>query len=42
LTFASRSRLQTGRAEDKARLLQFVEEAALDTSVFQAILRRNF
>jgi predicted DsbA family dithiol-disulfide isomerase len=33
--------LQTGRAKDKARLLQFVEEGALDAARFQAILRRH-
>jgi hypothetical protein len=33
--------LQTGRAKDKARLLQFVEEGALDIARFQAILRRH-
>jgi len=33
--------LQTGRAKDKARLLQFIEEGALDASRFQAILRRH-
>jgi hypothetical protein len=33
--------LQTGRAKDKARLLQFVEEGALDIGRFQAILRRH-
>ena len=33
--------LQTGRAKDKARLLQFIEEGALDTVVFQAILSRH-
>src|SRR5712671_3700412 len=32
--------LQTGRAKDKARLLQFIESAALDRSRFQAILSR--
>lgn len=30
--------LQTGRAKDKARLLQFVEEGALDESRFQQIV----
>ena len=30
--------LQTGRAKDQARLLQFIEAAALDTARFQAIL----
>lgn len=33
--------LQTGRAKDKARLLQFVEAGALDASRFQAILSRH-
>jgi hypothetical protein len=33
--------LQTGRAKDKARLLQFIEEGALDTQRFQAILVRH-
>jgi hypothetical protein len=33
--------LQTGRAKDKARLLQFVESAALDAGRFQAILARH-
>jgi hypothetical protein len=33
--------LQTGRAKDKARLLQFIEEGALDAGRFQAILRRH-
>lgn len=33
--------LQTGRAKDKARLLQFVEEGALDTARFQEIVRRH-
>lgn len=33
--------LQTGRAKDKARLLQFIEEGALDAGQFQAILRRH-
>lgn len=32
--------LQTGRAKDKARLLQFIEEGALDTERFQEIVRR--
>ena len=30
--------LQTGRAKDKARLLQFIESAALDATRFKAIL----
>jgi len=33
--------LQTGRAKDKARLLQFIEAAALDAARFQAILARH-
>jgi hypothetical protein len=33
--------LQTGRAKDKARLLQFVEEGALDAARFEAILARH-
>jgi hypothetical protein len=33
--------LQTGRAKDKARLLQFVEAGALDPARFQAILVRH-
>ncbi len=33
--------LQTGRAKDKARLLQFVEADALDTARFQDIVLRN-
>jgi hypothetical protein len=33
--------LQTGRAKDKARLLQFVEAGALDAVRFQAILARQ-
>ena len=33
--------LQTGRAKDKARLLQFVETGALDAARFQAILSRH-
>jgi len=33
--------LQTGRAKDKARLLQFIEEGALDTAHFQEIVRRH-
>ena len=31
--------LQTGRAKDKARLLQFIEEGALDTERFKEIIR---
>ena len=30
--------LQTGRARDKARLLQFIEAGTLDAARFQAIL----
>ncbi len=33
--------LQTGRAKDKARLLQFVEARVLDAARFQAILARH-
>ncbi len=33
--------LQTGRAKDKARLLQFIEEGALDDARFQEIVRRH-
>lgn len=33
--------LQTGRAKDKARLLQFIEANALSTGRFQAILARH-
>ena len=33
--------LQTGRAKDKARLLQFIESGALDAARFQAILARH-
>lgn len=33
--------LQTGRAKDKARLLQFVESGMLDHARFQAILSRH-
>jgi hypothetical protein len=33
--------LQTGRAKDKARLLQFVEAGVLDTSRFEAILIKH-
>jgi hypothetical protein len=33
--------LQTGRAKDKARLLQFIEEGALDAARFQDIVRRH-
>jgi hypothetical protein len=32
--------LQTGRAKDKARLLQFIEEGALDADRFQDMVRR--
>lgn len=33
--------LQTGRAKDKARVLQFIEAGALDPARFQAILSRH-
>ena len=33
--------LQTGRAKDKARLLQFIEEGALDAARFQEMVRRH-
>jgi len=33
--------LQTGRAKDKARLLQFIEAGALDAAGFQAIVDRH-
>jgi hypothetical protein len=33
--------LQTGRAKDKARLLQFVESGILDAPTFQAIVTRH-
>ena len=33
--------LQTGRAKDKARLLQFLEEGALDDARFREIIRRH-
>ncbi len=33
--------LQTGRAKDKARLLKFVEEGALDAPRFQEIVQRH-
>ena len=33
--------LQTGRAKDKARLLQFIEAGAFDAAPFQAILARH-
>ncbi len=33
--------LQTGRAKDKARLLQFIEEGVLDSARFQDIARRH-
>jgi len=33
--------LQTGRAKDKARLLQFIEAGVLDSDRFQAILTRH-
>jgi hypothetical protein len=31
----------TGRAKDKARLLQFIEAGVLDSSRFQAILTKH-
>lgn len=33
--------LQTGRARDKARLLQFIEAGALDSARFQSIIARH-
>ncbi|MFN0149778.1 MAG: hypothetical protein ACKVU1_03585 [bacterium] len=33
--------LQTGRAKDKARLLQFIEAGALDAARFEAIIARH-
>ncbi|MDD5262017.1 MAG: hypothetical protein PHD76_09240 [Methylacidiphilales bacterium] len=33
--------LQTGRAKDKARLLQFIEGGVLDAALFQSILGRH-
>jgi len=33
--------LQTGRAKDKARLLQFLEDGAIDSQRFQDIIRRH-
>lgn len=33
--------LQTGRAKDKTRLVQFIEEGALDLHLFQQILARH-
>ena len=33
--------LQTGRAKDKARLLQFIENSALDAARFQSILTKH-
>ena len=33
--------LQTGRAKDKARLLQFIEAGVLDSARFQAVLARH-
>lgn len=33
--------LETGRAKGKARLLQFIEEGALDAVRFQDIVRRH-
>ena len=33
--------LEVGRAKDKARVLQFIEEGALDASRFESILARH-
>ena len=33
--------LQTGRAKDKTRLLQFIEAGVLDLARFQAIIARH-
>ncbi len=33
--------LQTGRARDKTRLLQFIEAGVLDAARFQALLARH-
>jgi hypothetical protein len=33
--------LETGRAKDKARLLQFIEEEAINAARFQEIVKRN-
>ncbi len=33
--------LQTGRAKDHARLLQFIEAGAIDAEIFQSTLRRH-
>jgi hypothetical protein len=33
--------LETGRAKDKARLLQFIEEGAIESARFQEIVRRH-
>ena len=33
--------LQTGRAKDKARLLQFIEAGALDGERFQSVIKRH-
>jgi hypothetical protein len=33
--------LQTGRAKDKARLLQFIEARALDSSKFEKLMQRH-
>jgi len=33
--------LQTGRAKDKARVLQFVEARALDRAIFEGLLERH-
>jgi hypothetical protein len=35
------NRMQTGRAKDKARLLQFVETGVLNPARFQAVLARH-
>jgi hypothetical protein len=33
--------LEVGRAKDKARVLQFIEEGALDATGFEAIVARH-
>jgi butyrate kinase len=33
--------LEVGRAKDKARVLQFIEEGALDAASFEAIVARH-
>lgn len=33
--------LQTGRAKDHARLLQFIETAAINAEEFQGLVRRH-